>query len=127
MNSRFVAKTFEVTPDLPDFYRASFGSCIFILNGGETSFLLCDMEDCTFIPPYLDEDGKPAREWEDRLVGCNVIAPRTRMLLTPEEVEALGVPDLKSPCRRAPTQTCYMPERCIFRCNRGTARDHPSE
>lgn len=120
MKERIVAKTFEIAPGTPDFYRGSFGSCVFILKGGDAAFLLCDMDDCTFVPPYIGEDGQVSPEWADRTAGCYVTEPRSRTLLKPTAVAALAVPKIESRCRAHQEQPCYTPEKCVFDCRRKT-------
>lgn len=122
MKERFVSKAFEIVPGMPDFYRASFGNCVFVLkDAAETSFLLCELDDCVFIPPLYDPDGNIDSGWDDRLVGCTITNPRTQLLLTAAEVDALSVPKIERPCRINKRVPCHTPQRCIFECARQEA------
>ena len=118
MRERFISKAFEVSPGTPDFYRASFANCIFVLKGGDAAFLLCELDDCVFIPPLHDPDGNIDRKWDDRLAGCKITNPRTQLLLTAAEVDAMSAPKIERPCRVHRREPCYVPERCVFNCAR---------
>lgn len=121
MKSRFIARTFEIAPGVPDVYRGEFSRCIFILKGGDAGFLLCRFEDCTFIPPLMQGDAV-APEWDDLLVGCSIERPQTRLLIKSGEHPSGVRIDTGKRCRSIPGEVCYNPDRCVFDCSREERR-----
>jgi len=115
MKERVVSKAFDLCPDGPDFYRASFGNCVFVLKGGG-SLQMCDLDDCVFVPSYLDDDGNVRPEWNDIMIGCNVTAPRTWALIKPGEAAPRDGIDPEKRCRSHPGKVCYVRDNCVFGC-----------